>query len=66
MPWARDMTTDAIREELIRLHTRIVDFESADDDYKEHGGSPGGGSLRAMGRIDRPAYEARCAISNRS
>jgi hypothetical protein len=39
MAWASEMTTDAIKVELVKLHADIVDFES-DEDFEGHGGSP--------------------------
>lgn len=39
--WAKDMTTDEIIEELDHIIIRINEFESATDEDKCHGGSPG-------------------------
>lgn len=43
MAWARDMTTDAIKAELLALDQLIDAFEAADDEERCHGGSPGEG-----------------------
>lgn len=43
MKWAKDMTTEQIRLELIELDQSILEFEAANDDDVAHGGSPGEG-----------------------